>query len=81
MDKNCKKDFSKWMDVKAGLHFAGVFRSVKEGDAWWCSVGANVGIEIDGKQDFFLRPVLVIKKLSRYGFMGIPLTSREHEGS
>lgn len=34
-----------------------------------------------GKSDYFTRPVLVYKKLSRYRFMGIPLTSKPHEGS
>ncbi|MBR3169417.1 hypothetical protein IKF23_03165, partial [Candidatus Saccharibacteria bacterium] len=29
----------------------------------------------------FLRPVLVVNKLSKYNFIGIPLTSKEHKGS
>lgn len=44
-------------------------------------MGENVGVEINGKHEVFSRPVLVFKKLSRYGFMGIPLTSQPHEGS
>lgn len=70
-----------WNVVKIELHRGGVFRNIKEGDVWWCSMGENVGVEINGKQEFFLRPVLVLKKLSRYGFMGIPLTSQPHKGS
>ena len=38
-------------------------------------------VEIDGKSDLFSRPVLILKKLSRYGFLGIPLTSQPHVGS
>lgn len=38
-------------------------------------------MEINGKHEVFSRPVLVLKKLSRLGFMGIPLTSQLHEGS
>lgn len=44
-------------------------------------MGKNVGVEINGKQEFFLRPVLILKKLSGLGFMGIPLTSQSHNGS
>lgn len=76
-----KKHFNEWISVKSDLHFAGIIRDIKEGEVWWCSMGANVGVEIDGKQDLFPRPVLVVKKLSKFGFMGIPLTSQEHIGS
>lgn len=52
-----------------------------DGEVWWTAVGENVGIEINGKSEYFSRPVLVLKKLSRYGFMGIPFTSQLHKGS
>ncbi len=74
------KDFNNWMKLKADLHYTGIFRNIKEGDVWWCSMGENVGIEINGKQKLFLRPVLVLKKLSKHGFLGVPLTSQFHEG-
>ena len=40
----------------------------------WCSVGVNVGYEIDGKGKMFTRPVLIFKKISNEKFLGIPLT-------
>lgn len=43
-------------------------------------MGENIGVEINGKCERFSRPVLIFKKLSRFGFMGVPLTSQEHEG-
>lgn len=75
------KRFDEWNVVKSDLHARGTFRKIKEGDVWWCSIGENIGVEINGKQNFFLRPVLVLKKLSGFGFMGIPLTSQSHDGS
>lgn len=75
------KRFPEWLELKEKLHKAGKLPKIKEGDIWWCSVGENVGVEINGKSEFFSRPVLVLKKLSRFGFMGIPLTSQPHEGS
>lgn len=56
-------------------------RTIHEGEVWWCAMGENVGVEINGKNEVFSRPVLVFKKLSRYGFMGIPLTSQKHNGN
>lgn len=75
------KHFNEWMVIKSDLHHKAVRRNVKEGDIWWCAVGENVGIEINGKSETFARPVLVMRKLSQFGFMGIPLTSQQHEGS
>ncbi len=46
-------------------------------EVWWCSIGVNVGSEIDGKNENFERPILIAKVFSRDGFLGIPLTSKE----
>ena len=80
MEEN-EKNFKEWIIIKSDLHQKGVLRNVKEGDVWWCAVGENVGIEINGKSETFARPVLVLRKLSRFGFMGIPLTSQKHDGN
>ena len=76
-----KKRFNQWIDLKARLHFNARLPRIKEGEVWWCSCGENVGVEINGKSNRFTRPVLVMKKLSKFGFMGIPLTSQEKSGS
>lgn len=33
-----------------------------EREVWWASVGINIGNEVDGKNGYFERPVLVLKK-------------------
>lgn len=76
-----EKNFTDWIQIKEVVHSTGRTPSIREGEIWWCAVGENVGIEINGKSKTFARPVLVLKKLSRYGFLGVPLTSQEHEGS
>ena len=81
MDKKEEKDFDGWIRLKKKLHFCGSLPRIKEGDIWWCSCGENVGVEINGKNELFSRPVLVYKKLSRFGFVGIPLTSQVKYGS
>ena len=43
---------------------------------WWCAVGVNIGVEIDGKNHDFERPVLIVKRFNDLMFWGIPLTSQ-----
>ena len=81
MAYNQQKDFNGWMKLKAKIDFGNSAPKINEGDIWWCGFGENVGIEINGKSSRFSRPVLIMKKLSRQGFMGIPLTSKEKTGS
>ncbi len=76
-----EKRFEEWIDLKEKLHFHAKIPRILEGEVWWCSFGENVGVEINGKSCRFTRPVLIMRKLSRMGFMGIPLTSQEKTGS
>ena len=76
-----EKHFWEWIEVKEDLHFNARVPRISEGEVWWCSFGENVGIEINGKSSTFTRPVLIMKKLSSLGFMGIPLTSQKKSGS
>ena len=72
-----------WFPVKESKHNTSLNKipKVNESDVWWVAVGENVGVEINGKSEYFSRPVLVCKKLSHLGFMGIPLTTQKHDGS
>lgn len=45
-------------------------------EIWWCSTGVNVGVEQDGKNEHFERPVLVVRKFNRRLFWGIPLSTQ-----
>jgi len=83
-DPNYRKEekrFHEWIELKEKIHYGNSGPKINEGDVWWCGCGENVGIEINGKSSRFSRPVLVMKKLSHQGFMGIPLTSQEKTGS
>lgn len=76
------KDFIKWITVKIDIdnnnHVPPLF---KEGEIWWCSIGENVGGEISVKGNFFRRPVLIIRKLDRFSFIGVPLTTQIKTGT
>ena len=75
-----QKNFDKWNNVKKRLEDKEII-SYKQGEIYFMSVGQNVGYEVYGKQELFLRPVLVYRKLSKQTFIGIPLSSKEKIGS
>ncbi len=53
----------------------------KEGEIWWCYIGENVGIEINGKSDEFTRPMLILKKYDYQSFLSLPLTTKVKIGT
>ena len=73
--------FNHWNELKKNLNQELKVPLFKEGEIWWCGVGKNIGVEIYGKSRKFSRPVLILRKLNKYCFMGIPLTSQPHKGS
>ncbi len=70
------KDFSGWSTLKQSLDKRHEFPTFQARDIWWCSIGVNIGHEADGKNDFFNRPVLVLRKFNKHLFLGVPLTSK-----
>ncbi len=73
--------FDSWNRLKKKLHHKETIIRFKSGSVYFMSVGHNIGHESYGKQELFLRPVVVYKKISSTLFLGIPLTSQEKEGS
>lgn len=65
----------RWTKIKFRLHTAKepdfYFR---ERQIWWCSLGANIGHEQDGKDPEFERPVLILKKFNPHMLWVLPLT-------
>ena len=70
------KDFINWIQYKTLLHSSPKNIVFKEKQVWWCILGVNIGVETDGKNQKFNRPVLVVKKFNHSQFWGIPLTSQ-----
>ena len=73
--------YDRWNNVKKQLNTNQKSIHIRTTDIFFISIGQNIGYEIYGKNELFLRPVLVYKKLSRHTFIGIPLTYKEKEGS
>ena len=62
--------------MKQEAHYVQTRPMFKECEIWWCSLGANIGDEQDGKGRSFARPVLVFKKFNKHIFLGIPLSTQ-----
>ena len=69
-----QKDFPGWHRHKEQLHAQHHTPTFQEREIWWCSVGVNVGHEMDGKNQFYNRPVLIVRKFNPHIFFGVPLT-------
>ncbi len=74
------KNFSLWVNQKTELEQNLSRLNFREREVWSCYWGCNIGYELDGKSDF-LRPILIIKKVSPETFLAVPLTSRLKDGS
>jgi|SRR3989338_35199 len=72
-----EKDFDQWNKLKKDLHkrHADTFAYPRE--IWWCSLGVNVGAEMDGKNENFERPVIIIKVYNKETMLVLPITSKE----
>lgn len=67
-----KKDFQRWHKKKSDLQERALHRFYSEREVWWCSLGANVGFEQDGKGEDFARPVVIILRIPRSSATGEP---------
>lgn len=74
-----EKDFAGWHQLKSQLHTEHRAPTFQEREVWWCSVGVNIGHEVDGKSQLFSRPVLIVRKFNRHIFLGVPLTTQIKE--
>ncbi len=72
-----KENFDQWNILKKQLDEAGRVFFVHPREIWWCALGVNVGAEIDGKNENFERPVIVMKVYNKESLVVLPLTTKE----
>jgi mRNA-degrading endonuclease toxin of MazEF toxin-antitoxin module len=65
----------KWMAIQAQLQLAPQSQFPERKQIWWACLGQNIGIETNGKNYRFERPVLVIKAFNACALFVAPLTS------
>ena len=72
-----EKDFDAWNKRKKQTHQEENIVLFYEREVWWCTVGTNIGVEIDGKHELFLRPAVVIRKFNKYMTLIVPTTTQD----
>ena len=55
------KDFDGWHPCKKQIDQLKKRPTIRQREIWWCSIGVNVGVEQDGKNSLYERPVLVVR--------------------
>ena len=75
------KQFDEWNEIKKNTHLRNNIVGYKEREIFWIKLGKNIGSEEFGKGNSFQRPVIIIKKLTKDLFFGVPLTSKLKNGS
>lgn len=75
-----EKDFDGWNKLKKTINKKEVDSEFNfhAGDIWWTALGVNIGKEIDGKNETFERPVLILKVINRHTVYVLPLTSKDN---
>jgi len=73
---NIKERLENWFKIKFNIHQTLSKIFFREGPIWLCLIGQNVGFEQNGNKNF-IRPVLVLKKLSQNTAIILPLTSKK----
>lgn len=81
MEDKYFKDYDKWNKHKKTLNNKKFKGFCGEKEIWWCALGVNIGSEQDGKNDFFERPVLIVRKFGNGLVWVLPTTTKEHQGS
>lgn len=76
------KDYGLWNIEKQKIDCRTQFNFYyAEREIWWCSVGINIGVEINGKNSKFERPVLILKKFNGLMLWVLPLTTKDKSKS
>ena len=76
-NKEIVKDFDGWIVRKKAIHAMPGTAFAHPREIWWCSVGVNIGAEIDVKNENYERPVIVIKVYNKETLLVLPITSLE----
>ncbi|HEY4478395.1 MAG TPA: type II toxin-antitoxin system PemK/MazF family toxin [Candidatus Paceibacterota bacterium] len=69
-----ENNFDKWNEVKKRINIRNE-PYFHEGEIWWIVSGINIGVEMNGKGDEYLRPSIILKKYNQFGCLIIPLSS------
>ena len=75
-----EKNYQKWHTQKAAINSEKDRPHFHEREIWFCSLGANIGFEQDGRGDDYLRPVIILRKFNQQVCLAVPLTKNYKKG-
>jgi mRNA-degrading endonuclease toxin of MazEF toxin-antitoxin module len=72
-----EKDFDSWNEIQKQIDGHSIPQEVffKEREIWWGSIGVNVGVESNGKNELFERPLLIVRVFNKEMLWVLPITS------
>lgn len=73
------KIFADWTKLKIRIHISEAKKFPKEREIWWASLGQNIGVEINGKNKNFERPILIVGKYNNDSVLILPISSKIKE--
>ncbi len=68
--------FVTWTKLKIRIHFSVQNLYPRERQIWWVNLGYNIGVEMNGKNEKFERPVLVLKRFNEDSCLVVPLSTK-----
>ena len=71
-----EKNFDRWNRLKKFIDAKNKKIYVHPREIWWCSLGVNIGVEADGKDNDFERPVLILRVYNKESVLVLPLTTK-----
>lgn len=75
------KNFDHWNACKKILDTQSRRLVFRNREVWWAHIGLNIGVEIDGKHELFLRPVIVLTTFNMHMAFVVPTTSQDKFGN
>lgn len=69
------EEYDKWNEVKKDTQKKKRKLGMKSREIFWVKLGQNLGSEEYGKGKDFARPVIIVRRLTRDLFIGIPITT------
>ncbi len=73
------KNYTDWHCLKTQIESQQQLIRFHEREVWWISLGKNIGVELDGKNALFDRPVLIFRKFNHLMCWILPLTSKQRD--
>ncbi len=80
VQKHLNQKINSWNIVKQKINQSEAY-NFREAEIYFAYIGQNIGYEVFGKGDEYLRPLVVLKKFGKNSFLGVPLTSKSKNGN